>query len=312
MAAVTELATAVGTRAACLALWVPRGSYYRDRRSAPSRIRTAPRPSSVRALAAAERETILAYLHHERFQDRSPAAVYATLLDEGQYHCSIRTMYRLLAAKGESRERRDQLTHPSYQKPELLATAPNQLWSWDSPQELLSGDDSQAAPDWSPDGTSVVFGGFPEEISGDSSATSIHLLDLKTHQTSTLPGSEGLYCPRWSPDGRYISATSADGRKLMLFDGTNRKWTEPEDLPEGCPAWSHDGKYLYFQSFDVKEPAFFRMRISDRRRERLAEINLRRDQFDWFWWNGLAPGDSPLVLRDESSEEIYALDWLLP
>ena len=88
MAAVTELAATVGTRAACLALWVPRGSYYRDRRSAPSRIRTAPRPSSVRALAAAERETILAYLHHERSQDRSPAAVYSTLLDEGQYHCS--------------------------------------------------------------------------------------------------------------------------------------------------------------------------------------------------------------------------------
>jgi putative transposase len=131
MAAVTELATAVGTRAACLALWVPRGSYYRDRRSGPSPIRIAPRPSSVRALAAAERETILAYLHHERFQDRSPAAVYATLLDEGQYHCSIRTMYRLLAAQGESRERRDHLAHPPYRKPELLAAAPNQLWSWD-------------------------------------------------------------------------------------------------------------------------------------------------------------------------------------
>jgi Tol biopolymer transport system component/DNA-binding winged helix-turn-helix (wHTH) protein len=181
-----------------------------------------------------------------------------------------------------------------------------------SPQELLPGDDGQAGPDWSPDGNTVVFGGFPEEISGDASATSIHLLDLKTHQTSTLPGSEGLYCPRWSPDGRYISATSADGQKLMLFDATNRKWTEPEDLPEGCPAWSHDGKYLYFQSFDVKEPAFFRMRISDRKRERLAGINLRRTQPDWFWWNGLAPDDSPLVLRDESSEEIYALDWLLP
>jgi Tol biopolymer transport system component len=98
----------------------------------------------------------------------------------------------------------------------------------------------------------------------------------------------------------------------MVFDTTNRKWTEPEDLPEGCPAWSHDGKYLYFRSFDVKDPAFFRMRISDRHRERIAEINLRRDQFDWFWWNGLAPDDSPLLLRDESSEEIYALDWLLP
>jgi putative transposase len=70
-------------------------------------------------------------LHGERFQDRSPAAVYATLLDEGEYHCSIRTMYRLLTQRGESRERRDQLTHPPYQKPELMATAPNQLWSWD-------------------------------------------------------------------------------------------------------------------------------------------------------------------------------------
>jgi putative transposase len=73
----------------------------------------------------------LAHLHEERFQDRSPAAVYATLLDEGQYHCSIRSMYRLLKRRGESRERRDQLTHPPYKKPELLATAPNQLWSWD-------------------------------------------------------------------------------------------------------------------------------------------------------------------------------------
>jgi putative transposase len=78
-----------------------------------------------------EREMVLGHLHEERFQDHSPAAVYATLLDEGIYHCSIRTMYRLLEAKDESRERRDQLTHPAYQKPELLATGPNQLWSWD-------------------------------------------------------------------------------------------------------------------------------------------------------------------------------------
>jgi Tol biopolymer transport system component/DNA-binding winged helix-turn-helix (wHTH) protein len=180
------------------------------------------------------------------------------------------------------------------------------------PQELLPGDDSQAGPDWSPDGRSLVFGGFPEEISGDARATSIHLLDLKTQQTSALPDSEGLYCPRWSPDGRYISATSADGKKLTLFDMASRKWTESVELPEGCPAWSHDGKYLYFQTFDVKEPAFFRMRISDLKRERVADITLRRNQFGSFWWNGLAPDDSPLVLRDESSEEIYALDWVLP
>jgi putative transposase len=131
MAAVTELASEVGTSAACQALCVPRPSYYRDRRKTSFPAGTASRPSPARALLPAECETVLACLHEERFQDRSPAAVYATLLDEGQYLCSIRSMYRLLEKRGESRERRDQLTHPPYKKPELLATAPNQLWSWD-------------------------------------------------------------------------------------------------------------------------------------------------------------------------------------
>jgi putative transposase len=84
-----------------------------------------------RALDSAERDAVLACLHEERFQNCAPAAVYATLLDEGKYHCSIRTMYRLLADEGETRERRDHLVHPAYAKPELLATGPNQLWSWD-------------------------------------------------------------------------------------------------------------------------------------------------------------------------------------
>jgi hypothetical protein len=131
MAAVSELANDVGTSAACQALYMPRASYYRDRRKTSSPALTASRPSPARALRPAEREVVLSRLHEERFQDRSPAAVYATLLDEGEYHCSIRTMHRLLKQSGESRERRDQLVHPPYQKPELLATAPNQLWSWD-------------------------------------------------------------------------------------------------------------------------------------------------------------------------------------
>jgi putative transposase len=131
MPAVSELALTIGLRPACDALSVPRASYYRWQGraavDAPTKIRARP----VRALSPVEQETVLASLHEERFQDRSPAAVYATLLDEGHYYCSIRTMYRLLEERGESRERRDQLTHPPYQKPELLATAPNQLWSWD-------------------------------------------------------------------------------------------------------------------------------------------------------------------------------------
>lgn len=131
MAAVTELASEVGDRAACQALCMPRASYYRYRRKTSVPRETVSRLSPARALRPAERESVLACLHEERFQDRSPAAVYATLLDEGQYLCSIRSMYRLLEKRGESRERRDQLTHPPYKKPELLATAPNQLWSWD-------------------------------------------------------------------------------------------------------------------------------------------------------------------------------------
>jgi putative transposase len=131
MAAVVELANDVGTSAACQALCMPRASYYRDVRKISSPTVGASRSSPARALRPAERDAVLARLHEERFQDRSPAAVYATLLDEGEYHCSIRTMYRLLDEHGEVRERRDQLTHPPYQKPELLATASNQLWSWD-------------------------------------------------------------------------------------------------------------------------------------------------------------------------------------
>ena len=158
----------------------------------------------------------------------------------------------------------------------------------------------------------MVFSGLPEELSGDVRATSVYFMDLKTHATSTLPGSEGFYCPRWSPDGHYISATASDGTKLMLFDSGTRRWTALAELSEGCPTWSRDGQYLYFQSFDVNYPEFFRLRISDQRRDRVARINFRRVQAGWYWWNGLTPNNSPVVLRDEGTEEIYALDWELP
>lgn len=130
MSAVTELAPTVGILSACAFLGVARASFYRQR-AGPVPASTTVRPPPARALRPDERASVLAVLHEERFQDRSPAAIQATLLDEGQYLCSTRTMYRVLEQEGESRERRDQLVHPLYQKPELLATAPNQLWSWD-------------------------------------------------------------------------------------------------------------------------------------------------------------------------------------
>jgi len=131
MAAVEELSSVVGVRRACEHLSIPRSGVYRRRRRRLSPPSVAAARASARRLKDEEKSTILACLHEERFQDCSPAQVYASLLDDGQYHCSIRTMYRLLEAEGESRERRDQLVHPPYRKPELLATGPNQLWSWD-------------------------------------------------------------------------------------------------------------------------------------------------------------------------------------
>jgi putative transposase len=125
-----ELSAIIGTRPACRALGVAPATIYR-RRKPPEPKPQRPRPAPPRALSEAERETVLGELRSERFVDCAPAQVYATLLDEGRYLCSERTMYRLLDAGGEVRERRDQLTHPAYTKPELLAEAPNQVWSWD-------------------------------------------------------------------------------------------------------------------------------------------------------------------------------------
>jgi putative transposase len=130
-ATVDELTPIIGTRPACRALGAAPATVYRRRRP-PEPRPPRPRPTPGRALSELERERLLEVLHSERFVDCSPAQVWATLLDEGRYLASERTMYRLLAARhGGVRERRDQLTHPAYTRPELLAEAPNEVWSWD-------------------------------------------------------------------------------------------------------------------------------------------------------------------------------------
>jgi putative transposase len=130
-ATVEQLTPIIGTRPACRALGASPATVYRRRRPPQPRV-PRPRPTPARALSEPEREAVLEVLHSERFVDVSPEEVFATLLDEGSYLASTRTMYRLLAAQhGGVRERRDQLTHPAYAKPELLAERPNELWSWD-------------------------------------------------------------------------------------------------------------------------------------------------------------------------------------
>jgi putative transposase len=125
------VAPEIGMARACRVLGVSRATAYRHRTPAVRAAHNRTRPSSPLALSEPERGAVLTELHSERFADASPAAVYATLLDEGTYLASERTMYRLLAANAEVRERRDQLRHPAYARPELLATGPRELWSWD-------------------------------------------------------------------------------------------------------------------------------------------------------------------------------------
>ena len=134
-AAITTLTPQVGVRAACVAVGAAQAGYYRRHRTTPAPARPAPVPHrdrhQPRALTAAEQRRILDVLHSNRFADLAPAEVWAILLDEGVYLGSQSTFYRLLRAAGETRERRRQATHPAAVKPELVATAPNQVWSWD-------------------------------------------------------------------------------------------------------------------------------------------------------------------------------------
>jgi putative transposase len=131
MDAVEVLAPDVGTKSACKAFGISRAGLYRRRvvSAAPRLVKK--RSAPPRALSEPEKQDVLETLHSERFQDMAPHEVYATLLDEERYLCSIRTMYRILEENTEVKERRNQLRHPDYKKPELLATGPNQVWSWD-------------------------------------------------------------------------------------------------------------------------------------------------------------------------------------
>ena len=182
-----------------------------------------------------------------------------------------------------------------------------------SPVQFTARSHFETDPNWSPDQKSIMFGGEPW-FEGDAlGSDGIHMVDLKTRQVSTLSGSEGLFSPHWSPDGRYATATSLNSQKLMIFDFSTRKWADLAMGPVAFPNWSRDGSYIYFINPYIAEPAVYRVRISDRKLELVTSVT--RQRLGWSIagkWMGLAADDSPLVLRDTGSEEIYALDWQAP
>jgi Tol biopolymer transport system component/predicted Ser/Thr protein kinase len=177
-----------------------------------------------------------------------------------------------------------------------------------TPKPLLPEEQNgEFDPTWSPDGTSLVFWSTPR--AGNWSSGTINILDLRTHRVSVVPGSEELWSPRWSPDGRYIAT---GGWNLMLFDFKTQKWAELAGIPVAYPNWSRDGNYIHFHSFG-SDTALYRVRVSDHKLEKIVSLKGIRLTIGTFGtWCGLAPDDSPLILRDVGSQEIYALDLQLP
>jgi len=176
-----------------------------------------------------------------------------------------------------------------------------------TPRDLIP-EDSEKKYDaqWSPDETKIIFGNGPTNPN-----SSIRILDPNTMELSTLPGSTGLYSPRWSPDGRYVAALNSDSRSLMLFDFQTQKWEEIAKISLGFPSWSRTGDYIYFLH-EENAPSVMRVRLRDRKLERVADLKTFRQTGYYSVWLGMAPDDSPLLLRDTGTHEIYALDWLAP
>jgi len=169
---------------------------------------------------------------------------------------------------------------------------------------------------WSPDGKTLTFAQYPPQgFGGSAGEYDIVQVDLQTKQVTKLPGSTGLYAPRWSPDGRYISAFTADNAKLMLYEVRAGKWSELASAKAmQYPNWSPDSKYVYYED-NGGGPELDRVNIADHKKERLVglkDVPRVLLSISTAPWNGVAPDGSPLIMRDVGNREVYSLELQLP
>jgi len=203
---------------------------------------------------------------------------------------------------------------PDGRKILLMGREPGKMWriytvnvDGSGLQPLLNEDRNEADPDWSPDGQQIVFGRLPELMSMESQPRAIYLLDLRTKKMTEVPGSRGLFSPRWSPDGRYIAALSMDQKKLMLYDTAKQTWRTLAQMDIDNPEWSPDSKSIFFHNFVQVGQPIYKVAVADGRIERIAGIRDARqaDVID-YQFAGLAPGDVPLVNARLSTANIYS------
>jgi serine/threonine protein kinase/Tol biopolymer transport system component len=181
-----------------------------------------------------------------------------------------------------------------------------------TPEQLTSGN-SDLDPSWSSDGSKVMYGVLA--LAENSESAKVLIVDLKTRAITQLAGSDGICCPRWSPDGKWVVALDSSNYKLLLFDVATQKWRQLADKMGtiGYMTWSPDSKFIGFDTSLTADPGFFRVTPADGKITRILSLkNVHRYFPQWGEWSGLAPDGSPLIVRDISTEEIYELDWKVP
>jgi serine/threonine protein kinase len=182
-----------------------------------------------------------------------------------------------------------------------------------TPHELTAEDHNQGDPTWMPKGDAIVFAGMPWLEYGKTSGPNIHIANVNTGQVSDVPGSENLFSPRCSRDGRSIAALSADSSKLMLYDTEKKSWKQLAVSRFAFENWSRDDRYIYAEDYPDKMDDIVRVNVANGKIDRLLSLKEIPRGFDpWEFWVGLAPDDSPLLMRDKSTQEIYSLDVRFP
>jgi Tol biopolymer transport system component len=183
-----------------------------------------------------------------------------------------------------------------------------------SPRAVTSGESQDSDPTWSLDGSQLAFGSA--SAAGAPSASHITIMDMKSGTASMVPGSEGLFSPRWSPDGRFLLALPVQDnhQKLLLYDFNTQKWTTLLTDHDGIsyPSWTNDSQYVNYESGGGDHPEFRRIHLGASKSEKLFSLNDVHMYENWAFWSTVAPDNSVVFTRDVSTHEIYALDLELP